>query len=110
MSEGMVMIEAVGYQRDADGWWTHPHMPAFDECQEAFENWLIAQGLELRQWSMEADLDDHPYWDIESGGSGCVGWNPAPPGPEWFLLEIFDTDDGPYVSWVRRQAAGEGVC
>lgn len=51
---------------------------------------------------MEGDLDDHPYWDGRTGCEGCVGWDPASPGPEWFLLGIFDTENGPYVHWARR--------
>jgi len=52
---------------------------------------------DLKTWSMDCDLDDHPYWDLTSNCCGCVGWYPESPGPEWFLLGIFDTEDGPHV-------------
>jgi hypothetical protein len=43
------------------------------------------------------ELDGHPY---ENGEAHCYGWEPQ--GPEWFLMGIFDTEDGPYVNWARR--------
>ena len=93
----------VEVKRDEDGWWYHPDVPEFDEDVGKFDAWLKEQKLELKQRSMDADgLEDHPYWDIDSNCSGCVGWEPQSPGPEWFLLEIFDTEYGPYVSLVRR--------
>ena len=48
---------------------------------------------------MDSDLVEHPYFD---GAGHCNGWEPESPGPEWFLMGIFDTDDGPHVQWARR--------
>lgn len=48
---------------------------------------------------MDSDLDGHPY---EYGAAHYNGWNPKSPGPEWFLMGIFDTEDGPYAQWARR--------
>lgn len=105
-----VLIGPALVQRDADGWWQHPELPACAEDPEAFHAWLAAQGLELAHWSMERDgLDDHPYWDAQSPRHDCRGWAPQSPGPEWFLLSLFDSEEGPYVNWVRRVAAGEGA-
>ena len=96
------LIKSVTVKRDADGWWDHPDMPDFDEDHTAFKAWLSEQHLVLQQWHMEADIDGHhPYDD---GECHCLGWNPESPGPEWFLLGIFDTEDGPCVSWARRVA------
>ncbi|MNI50434.1 hypothetical protein D3C73_1050940 [compost metagenome] len=46
------------------------------------------------------ELDGHPY---EDGEAHCNGWEPKSPGTEWFLMGIFDTEDGPYVNWARRE-------
>lgn len=101
MPEEIKMIQPAPVERDTDGWWDHPHLPDFDEDHAAFKAWLVQQGLELRQWHMEADIaDHHPYDD---GECHCLGWEPESPGPEWFLLGIFDTEDGPCVSWARRK-------
>ena len=98
------LIGPVTVERDADGWWDHPGIPGLDEDDYAgFKAWLAEQRLELRQWFMESDLDsdEHHYWTEES--CGCKGWDPVPPpGAGWFLLGIFDTEDGPCVSWARR--------
>lgn len=110
MSGELILIGPVPVERDQDGWWEHPGLPDFDEDDHAaFRAWITERRLELRQWLMESDLnsDEHHYWTEES--CSCEGWNPESPGPEWFLLGIFDTEDGPCVSWARRVAAGEGV-
>ena len=96
------LIKSVTVKRDADGWWDHPDMPDFDEDHTAFKAWLSEQHLVLQQWYMEADIDGHHLYD--DGECHCLGWNPESPGPEWFLLGIFDTEDGPCVSWARRVA------
>lgn len=97
------LIGAVLVERDQDGWWDHPGLPDFDEDYAAFSAWLIQQGLELKQWHMDADIGEHhPYDD---GAAHCLGWEPECPGPEWFLLGIFDSEEGPCVSWARRVAA-----
>ncbi len=53
----------------------------------------------------------YPFLSVQSKGPthtmplgvNCLGWEPeAPAEPGWFLLGIFDTDDGPYVQWARR--------
>ena len=100
MPEETVLIQPVAVVRDADGWWSHPDLPDFDEDYAAFKAWIAEQRLELQQWHMEADMEGHhPYDD---GACHCLGWSPTAPAHEWFLLEIFDSEDGPCVSWARR--------
>lgn len=96
------LIGPVDVVRDEDGYWDHPNIPDFDEDAEAWKSWLDAQGLKVIGWHMDSDLESHPYW--EDGAAHCVGWVPEmPPGDGWFLLGIFDTDDGPYAQWARRE-------
>jgi len=87
--------------RDDDGYWFHPGIPDFggDEDPAPYSAWMAKQGLERKGWHLDSDLEDHPYQD---GAAHCNGWDPKSPGPEWFLTGIFDTEDGPYVSWARR--------
>ncbi|WP_230090863.1 hypothetical protein [Pseudomonas sp. BIGb0427] len=102
MSEEMKLIQRVAVERDENGWWHHPGIPDFDGTEDPapYKAWIAEQGLELKTWDMEAELDFHPYWD---GEAHCNGWEPEAPGPEWFLMGIFDTDDGPHVQWARRK-------
>ncbi|KTC59064.1 hypothetical protein B1F73_23690 [Pseudomonas syringae] len=95
------LIGPVEVTRDENGYWHHPGIPSFDggEDPEPYRTWLRVQGLEVKSNSLENDLEWHPYWD---GEAHCRGWEPEAPGSEWFLLSIFDTEDGPYVQWARR--------
>jgi len=103
MPEEIKLIQPVTVDRDQDGWWDHPELPDFDEDYTAFEAWIAEQRLELKQWHMESDIHEHhPYDD---GECHCLGWDPVAPGPEWFLLGIFDSEDGPCVSWACREVA-----
>lgn len=103
MSNKIALIQPAQVERDGDGYWYHPGIPDFDEDHEAWNAWLEAQGLKVIGWHMESDLESHPYWDEEA--CHCLGWDPEkPPAYEFFLLGIFDTEDGPYVQWATRDA------
>ena len=92
----------VEVQRDKDGWWYHPNIPSFGGTEDPapYKAWATEQGLELKTWDMDSDLSEHPYYE---GAPHCNGWDPQSPGPEWFLMGIFDTEDGPHVQWARRE-------
>lgn len=95
------LIEKAEVARDENGYWSHPDIPEFDEDFDAFKAWLETQGLKVVGWHMDSDLESHPYYE---GEPHCIGWEPeCPPAYRWFLLGIFDTDDGPYVQWATRE-------
>ena len=102
------IIEWAPVVRDAEGWYTHPDMPEFDEDQEVeYRAWLTAQGVVTAYATLEAEDDTHPariaYFD--QAGTDVSEWNPAPPaGDGWFTLSIHDSEDGPYWVWARRPA------
>ncbi|WP_433899380.1 hypothetical protein [Pseudomonas sp. PSE1(2024)] len=100
------LIGPVEVARDENGFWWHPGIPAFDggEDPAPYHAWLKEQGLELTYWGMDSDLDSHPYYN--GSAAHCIGWDPEAPGPEWFLLGIFDTEDGPHVHWARLTSEG----
>ncbi|MDZ5602553.1 hypothetical protein SJI00_07185 [Pseudomonas sp. RP23018S] len=95
------LIRHAIVRRDENGWWHHPGIPDFGGTEDPapYKEWAADQGLELKTWDMDSDLVEHPYFD---GAAHCNGWEPESPGPEWFLMGIFDTDDGPHVQWARR--------
>lgn len=95
------LIKAAFVRRDENGWWHHPGIPDFGGTEDPapFKAWVAEQGLELKTWDMDSDLVEHPYFD---GAAHCNDWEPESPGPEWFLMGIFDTEDGPHVQWARR--------
>lgn len=86
--------------RDENGWWHHPDIPDFGSGEDPapYMAWARSQGLEVSGWHLSDEIDNHPYDD---GACHCRGWEPRAPGPEWFLMGIFETEDGPYVQWAR---------
>ena len=99
MSKQEIEFGAVEVVRDSDGWWYHPNIPSFGEGEDTapYIAWTKAKGLELKGWHSGDEIYDLPEED-----AACTAWNPESPGPEWFLMGIFDTDDGPYVQWARK--------
>lgn len=104
-------IQPAAVKRDADGYWTHPEFPSFDEEQSAAASaWYKSQRLETSIAYLESEADDHPayasYWGDQDPGSDISAWKPPKPkGWGWFILSIHDTEDwGPVCVWVRRDA------
>ena len=104
------MIKRVDPQRDQYGEWTHPELLELIGDREwvpreEWQEWKDHHGIETHISEMEYDLDESdPVWisHFEEGNPGCVGWEPKPPGPEWCVLSIHDTEDGPVVVWYRE--------
>lgn len=99
------LIQPMTVQRDSEGWWCHPGLPEFDEDHQAYNAWMIAQGLETRFHALENEDETSPayisYYDHET--SDVSEWDDeAPQGEGWFTLSIHDSEDGPQWVWVRR--------
>ncbi|WP_405126733.1 hypothetical protein [Ralstonia pseudosolanacearum] len=93
--------------RDAEGWLTHPALPAVDEdvnCRQLLE----AFGIETFMRDMETDADEATVKRyFTDGHPDCSDWTPTPPeGDGWRLLEIFDTEDGPHALFGRAAQPG----
>jgi len=109
------MLEPEGIKRDEFGDWTHSALLALyqkdGEDREMlshgeFDQWLKQHGIEISILEMEFDLDESdPAWirHFDEGNPGSLGWNPERPGPEWNMLSIHDTEDGPVVIWYRKK-------
>lgn len=95
--------------RDDEGWLTHTDFPVCDEGTRA-DKFLEAFGIETRFVSMENDLPDlHERW-CDEGLTDCSSWTPTPPaGDGWLLLEIYDTEDGPYAMFGRDKYEAENA-
>ncbi|MBN3851953.1 hypothetical protein G3N59_01045 [Paraburkholderia sp. Ac-20340] len=95
--------------RDDQGFLTHPDYPICDEGTRA-DTFLEAFGIETRFRAMENDLPDlHERW-CDGGLDNCSEWTPtAPEGDGWLLLEIYDTEDGPYALFGRDKYEAENA-
>lgn len=101
------LIQPMEVTRDADGWWSHPAIPEFDEDYSAWKAWLVAQGLETQHAQLEDEDESHPSYIayFENGEASVAEWHKdLPSGDGWFVLSIHDTEDGPTWVWARRIA------
>lgn len=93
--------------RDESGWLTHPDYPVCDEGTRA-DSFLEAFGIETAFVGMESDSPDFAERWHEEGLADCSEWTPAAPaGDGWVLLEIYDTEDGPYALFGRDHYEAE---
>ena len=99
------LIQPAPVERDAQGWWSHPGIPNFDEDMNAWRAWIDAQGLDIKYKMLEDEPEEHPVWRsyFEDESPSVANWTVAPPkGDGWFVLSIHDTEDGPVWVWARR--------
>lgn len=110
MSETIELIQPVEVVRDADGGWSHPQLPDFGEAEhipvEEWQAWLNDQQLECVCVEFEYDAPEEltDAW-ADDGCAPMAKWEPTKPeGDGWFMLGIWDTEDGPVCYWLRRIA------
>lgn len=100
-------ISQAEVNRDEMGFWVHPELPDFGEnLGSQFTEWQQEQGIACAFVSMEDDLPEDMIDRWESDGDYIdlvVKWNPTTPGGSgWFLLGIWDTEDGPVALFARH--------
>lgn len=100
-------IEPVEVQRDQQGFWVHPDFPDFGETLGSqFTEWQQEQGIDCSFVSMEEDLPEGMIERWETDGDYIqlvTEWTPTPPASsDWFLLGIWDTEDGPVALFARH--------
>ena len=90
--------------RDKSGYYCHPAVPDFDEDPNAIANWVYEQQLTINtQLLFDEPTDSEAFDNYFNQGGGAEKWQPdAPAGDGWFMLALFDTDDGPVCWWARH--------
>jgi hypothetical protein len=90
--------------RDESGYLMHPDLPVLDESVR-IDAFLAAFGLDSSFVGMEWDCPNDDRVDAYFDGDiDCSWWEPtAPEGAGWVLLEIYDTENGPYALFVRQK-------
>jgi hypothetical protein len=109
------MLKDIPPERDNCGQWMHPELEAlFGDREyipsEEFKAWLASHGIETATAMLEYDCDeDDPLHKayFEDGDPDLTAWNPEPPGAEWSMLALVDTEDGPLVTWYRPKPSQE---
>ncbi|RQQ37096.1 hypothetical protein DF118_01545 [Burkholderia stagnalis] len=105
------MLQKISVVRDPDGYFIHPDLRHFwhvtmdgaEHCTR--EQWtaLEAQaGIKTSIYYLESEPEDHPavqaYWER---GEGVSAWI-LEPEPGWWLIEIGDSEDGPYAVYATH--------
>jgi hypothetical protein len=108
------MFQPEKLERDRYGFCFHSALNKSEE--EDITRLPEAEGMEFNFVSFEADASDklqNLYQSSADSGSretwpdAVRAWQPSrPKGDCWFLLAIYDTDDGPYACFTRRKFAG----
>lgn len=98
-------IEAAPVARDEYGMWYHPDLPGFDEGEgDKYRAWVEQQQIAVKRVDMEDDAPEELNDRVMDGHiEAMADWEPTSPGPDWFLLSIADTEDGP-VAWFASRA------
>lgn len=106
------MLQPETVKRDQFGYWFHSAIRDTPE-DTPIHDLPVAEGMEFEYISFDSDAPDElqeRYFslDLEDDDPPPVSlWNPAPPeGDKWFLLAIYDTEDGPYACFTRPKTEG----
>lgn len=111
------LLQQIPVVRDEDGHFYHPDLRRFWEVEmEGAERCTPAQwealceraGITTRLVWLSSEPMDHPaYVAYFDNGGGAKDWDPSPPRGYW-LIEIGDSEDGPYAVWATPIAAPTG--
>jgi hypothetical protein len=95
--------------RDENGWVSHPDLdqPRWNKDEELLNvQAFVDAGYDVHFTMMEYDLtDDHPTYHAyyEGDSSDLSGWEPSKPeGEGWWLIAIYDSEDGPWAMYIRH--------
>ena len=94
----------VAVVRDENGLFCHPVTNACNEDEYAdAADWLGQYGFECSIVEFESDAPGNVADRYFDTGEGCAEWAPTPPdGDGWYLLAIYDGDDGPGALFIRK--------
>lgn len=102
------MITPETVKRDGYGYWFHSAVRDSEEDQP-IDELPCAEGMEFSYVSFDSDASEEMqrrYFEDDS--CDISDWNPTKPeGDGWFLLCVYDTEDGPYACFTRPQAKVE---
>lgn len=85
---------------DDHGFFCHPDVPDHESLAD------LRAELERAGWDMAHDTaGDDCYQDdsCEYDREKLLAWKPVPPGPDWLLVSVYDSEDGPYALFVRER-------
>ncbi len=112
--ETKAILQKIVVVRDEDGYFLHPDLLHFwqvtmdgaEHCTSAqWQELCVKAGIVTRTVYLGSEDIDHPaYIAYFDNGGNALEWDPSPP-PGWWLIEIGDTEDGPYAVWATERAS-----
>jgi hypothetical protein len=103
------MLTPERVRRDRYGFWLHPLLGRLREGQQ-ITDLEEARAMELcfRSFELDAPRDLLGlYHSVRGDWARAVrAWQPTEPeGAGWFLVAVYDTEDGPYACFARPRGA-----
>jgi hypothetical protein len=107
------MLTPEPVTRDRYGFWLHSALRTLHDGQEIADHEAVG-GMELRfvvfEFDAPEDVRDRYYSDLRAADHDWIAavwaWEPTrPEGAGWFLIGLYDTDDGPYACFARPKGA-----
>jgi len=97
------MLVPAEIDRDEYGYWLHPTLADIAVDTPITDH--PAAGMEFRFVAMGPDEGAVAHRYFEQGDPDITDWSPsAPDGEGWFVVAIYDTEDGPHCAFARPTA------
>ncbi|WP_257757848.1 hypothetical protein [Burkholderia glumae] len=101
------LLQQIPVVRDENGYFIHPDLLHFwtvtmdgaEHCTpQQWEDLETRAGIKTSIYHLESENIDHPAYVsyFDNGSADISEWDPSPE-PGWWLIEIGDSDDGPYA-------------
>lgn len=106
------ILQKIPVVRDENGYFLHPDLRHFwDVTMKGAEHCSPVEWEELCERAniktqivrLENQESTHPAYIsyFEKGTADISSWDPSPP-PGWWLIDIGDSEDGPYAVWATH--------
>ena len=119
MSEANTLLKRVPVARDENGYFMHPDLAHFWDVEmegaegctpQQWEELETRAGSRTRTVFLESEPLDHPayvsYFDNDN--TDITEWDPSPP-PNCWLIQIGESEDGPFAVWATHKDAPVAV-
>ncbi|RQT38681.1 hypothetical protein DF036_06765 [Burkholderia contaminans] len=107
-----LILQKIPVVRDKDGYFIHPDLLHFwlvtmdgaEHCTK--EQWSALEaraGVKTTIYHLESENEDHPAYVsyFDNGNLYITDWDPSPK-QGWWLIEIGDSEDGPYAIYATH--------
>ncbi|MBU9629374.1 hypothetical protein KTE60_08755 [Burkholderia multivorans] len=109
---GQPILQQIPVVRDENGYFIHPDLLHFwtvtmdgaERCSsQQWDDLETRAGIKTATYRLESENVDHPAYVsyFDNGDPDISAWDRSP-DPGWWLLEIGDSEDGPYAVYATH--------